>query len=296
MWITFSSSSTIRSATFNGREGYSTGAGRLKRKPREKLTKINTLIQVYRTYKPWFNYSVMIIYVIQSVNPWTRTLATNCYYKKIIKSLLSAQVWQEMNQSGQKYSKVISKICGLNQILKGVYQIAFCCRSTKKDGYFWWFYPQECFPHCSIGLFASWGFLVFQAPWMVSVTKTIGIQIASNHLCLEGETMEGCFKNKGSFLYKKKVTLFTLSLLCFLSTLKLQHSVSWHLIVGHNIWTSPPKGCFGNHDFQVIPWTYHSQRDFLIGQMPTMRPNHWLTTKNWERWLGDYILILLLPD
>ena len=204
MWITFSSSSTIRSATFNGREGYSTGAGRLKRKPREKLTKINTLIQVYRTYKPWFNYSVMIIYVIQSVNPWTRTLATNCYYKKIIKSLLSAQVWQEMNQSGQKYSKVISKICGLNQILKGVYQIAFCCRSTKKDGYFWWFYPQECFPHCSIGLFASWGFLVFQAPWMVSVTKTIGIQIASNHLCLEGETMEGCFKNKGSFLYKKK--------------------------------------------------------------------------------------------
>lgn len=94
---------------------------------------------------------------------------------------------------------------------------------------------------------------MFQAPWMVSVTKTIGIQIASNHLCLEGETMEGCFKNKGSFLYKKKVTLFTLSLLCFLSTLKLQHSVSWHLIVGHNIWTSPPKGCFGNHDFQVIP-------------------------------------------
>lgn len=41
----------------------------------------------------------MIIYVIQSVNPWTRTLATNCYYKKIIKSLLSSLTRNESIRS-----------------------------------------------------------------------------------------------------------------------------------------------------------------------------------------------------
>lgn len=69
------------------------------------------MIQVYRTYKPWFNYNVMIIYVIQ-IDTIYQSLDKNTSYKllqkKIITSLLSAQVWQEMNQSGQKYSKVIS--------------------------------------------------------------------------------------------------------------------------------------------------------------------------------------------
>lgn len=58
--------------------GKSTGwAGRLKRKSREVIFK-KTLIQVGLTNH------VMITYVIQSINPWTRTLATNCY-KQIMK-------------------------------------------------------------------------------------------------------------------------------------------------------------------------------------------------------------------